>query len=202
VRCCTYVAIEVDAPTSPWQYDQYIWLLYHRNVWMYLDRGNHWYVQFETVCNKLSPQGHCTVHGRHPVLCKDYDPRSCERRGDLSNTIARWSDGDELAAWLRERRPSHYRRWKAWYDKKHAPKEYANAPAQVRDEGAARGGNLRRAKGAAKGVAKRAAGGTKGMKKARQPKPAPKAIRYEMPPPPVNPLLLLAAAKKNLEPKR
>ena len=30
VRCCTYVAVEVDAPDTPWQYDQYVWLLYHK----------------------------------------------------------------------------------------------------------------------------------------------------------------------------
>src|SRR5688500_1896583 len=72
VRCCTYVAVEVDPPDTPWMYDQYIWLLYHKGVWMYVERGNRWYVQFETVCERLSPEGRCTIHGRHPVLCKEY----------------------------------------------------------------------------------------------------------------------------------
>ena len=52
-RCCTYVAVEVDAPDVPWMYDQYVWLLYHKSIWMYVEKGNKWFVQFETVCEKL-----------------------------------------------------------------------------------------------------------------------------------------------------
>ena len=121
VRCCTYVAVEVDAPDTPWQYDQYVWILYHKNIWMYVEKGNHWYVQFETVCDKLSPQGRCTVHGKHPVLCKKYDARSCERRGELSDMIARFRDGDDLVRWIAEKRPKHHARYVAWFAKEHAP---------------------------------------------------------------------------------
>lgn len=180
VRCCTYVAVEVDAPDTPWQYDQYVWLLYHKNIWMYVEKGNHWYVQFETVCDKLSARGHCTVHGKHPVLCKNYDARSCERRGELSDVVARFKDGDDLVRWIAEHRPKHHARYMKWFLKEHAPKAYGNAPAQVRDEGAAAGGNL------AGRVPKRAG---KGPKRAVKKDRAPVLSYYEMPPPPINPLL-------------
>lgn len=175
VRCCTYVAVEVDAPDVPWLYDQYIWLLYHRGVWMYVERGNRWYVQFETVCEKLTVEGRCSVHGAHPVLCKDYDPRSCERRTDLAEVRARFFDGHDLEEWMREHRPAHWRRYRAWFDKEHSAKAYAldgHSPAQVLDEGVAAAGNLRRGNRAVAGV------------------------HYEMPPPPVNPLLLKTAATR------
>jgi Fe-S-cluster containining protein len=120
-RCCTYVAVEVDAPDTPWMYDQYVWLLYHKNVWMYVERGNKWFVQFETVCEKLGPHGECRVHGAHPVLCKEYDARTCERRGELSEVIARFFDGDDLVRWLEVKRPTHHRRYRAWFDAAHAP---------------------------------------------------------------------------------
>lgn len=120
-RCCTYVAVEVDAPDTPWMYDQYVWLLYHKNVWMYVERGNKWYVQFETVCEKLGPRGECRVHGAHPVLCREYDARTCERRGELSEVIARFYDGDDLVRWIAARRPTHHRRYRAWFDAAHAP---------------------------------------------------------------------------------
>jgi hypothetical protein len=189
VRCCTYVAVEVDAPDTPWQYDQYVWLLYHKNIWMYVEKGNHWYVQFETVCDKLSPQGHCTVHGKHPVLCKNYDARSCERRGVLSDVIARFKDGDDLVRWIAEHRPKHHQRYMAWFTKEHAPKAYGNAPAQVRDEGAAAGGNLAKGAGGAKrGGAPIPGAGAGGKRAAAKIKP-PKMSYYEMPPPPINPLL-------------
>jgi len=119
VRCCTYVAVEVDSPDTPWQYDQYVWLLYHKNIWMYVEKGNHWYVQFETVCEKLSPTGQCTVHGEHPVLCKKYDARSCERRGELSDVIANFRDGHDLVRWIEANRPKHYARYMAWFRKEH-----------------------------------------------------------------------------------
>lgn len=120
VRCCTYVAVEVDAPDTPWQYDQYVWLLYHKNIWMYVEKGNHWYVQFETVCDKLAPTGRCTIHGEHPALCKKYDARSCERRGELSDVIARFHDGQDLVRWIAAHRPKHHARYLAWFRKEHA----------------------------------------------------------------------------------
>jgi len=172
VRCCTYVAVEVDSPDAPWIYDQYVWLLYHKNVWMYVERGNKWFVQFETVCEKLSPVGHCTVHGKHPVLCKDYDARDCERRGDISDVTARFYDGDDLVRWMEAKRPVHYKRYRKWFDTEHAPAAYGNAPAQVRDTGAAKGGNL-----------------------AKRVKSIP-LVRYAMPPAPVNPLLFKSAATR------
>jgi hypothetical protein len=147
-RCCTYVAVEVDAPDVPWMYDQYVWLLYHKGIWMYVEKGNKWFVQFETVCEKLGARGECRVHGSHPVLCKEYDARTCERRGELSDVVARFFDGDDLVRWLEVKRPVHHRRYRAWFDAAHAPQPPA-ANGQ----------------------------------------PAPR-VRYEMPPPPVSPLLL------------
>ena len=152
-RCCTYVAVEVDAPDAPWMYDQYVWLLYHKGVWMYVEKGNKWFVQFETVCEKLAPSGACNVHGSHPVLCKEYDARTCERRGELSDVVARFFDGDDLVRWLEARRPGHYRRYRAWFDAAHAP---AAPPGP----------------------------GT----------PPPRRVRYALPAPPVNPLLLARGA--------
>jgi hypothetical protein len=119
VRCCTYVSVEVDPPNVPWMYDQYVWLLEHRGVWMYVETGNHWYVQFETVCEQLDERGGCRIHGRHPVLCKEYDARSCERRGEVK-ILARFRRGDDLVRWMEARRPVHHRRWRAWFEKAHA----------------------------------------------------------------------------------
>jgi hypothetical protein len=120
-RCCTYVAVEVDAPDTPWMYDQYVWLLYHKNIWMYVEKGNKWYVQFETVCEKLGSRGECRVHGMHPVLCKEYDARNCERRGELSDLVARFYDGHDLLRWLEVKRPTHHKRYQAWFAAAHAP---------------------------------------------------------------------------------
>jgi len=128
-RCCTYVSVEVDAPNVPWMYDQYVWLLEHRGVWMYVETGNHWYVQFETVCEQLADDGRCKIHGRHPVLCKEYDARSCERRGELTQILARFHKGDDLVRWMEAKRPVHHRRWRAWFEKAHAASQAPTAGA-------------------------------------------------------------------------
>ena len=161
VRCCTYVAVEVDAPDTPWQDDQYVWLLYHKNIWMYVEKGNHWYVQFETVCDKLSPTGSCNVHGTHPVLCKKYDARACERRGELSDMTARlprWRrpgalDGGETAEAPTRATPRSSRRstgpWRARDAAKAGARERGRPTSRRRPRRSSRrwGGRRRRSGG-------------------------------------------------------
>jgi len=114
VTCCTYITVEVDAPRAAWEYDQWIWALYHRGVSLYVERPERWFVHFGTVCEHLNQAGRCDIHGRHPVLCRDYDPRSCERRRPLADVVAWFDRGDELEAWLARQRPAHYQRLLAY----------------------------------------------------------------------------------------
>jgi hypothetical protein len=109
-KCCTYITVEIDSPRAAWEYDQWIWALYHRNVSLYIETPEAWFLAFETPCTRLNAQGRCSIYGRHPVLCREYDPRTCERRLPLSETRAWFNDGDELEAWLKTNRPAHYRR--------------------------------------------------------------------------------------------
>jgi hypothetical protein len=110
VKCCTYITVEIDPPRAAWEYDQWIWALYHRGVSLCVERPEKWFVHFETICDHLSAAGRCAIHGRHPVLCRDYDPRTCERRRPLADVVAWFDRGEELEAWLARRRPAHYRR--------------------------------------------------------------------------------------------
>ena len=110
VKCCTYITVEIDAPRSAWEYDQWIWALYHRGIQLYVETPERWFVHFETVCEKLDASGRCSIYGRHPVLCREYDPRTCERRVPLTEIRAWFDRGEELEDWLREHRPAHYRR--------------------------------------------------------------------------------------------
>lgn len=110
VRCCSYITIEVDSPRAAWEYDQWIWALDHHGVGLYVERPEKWFVHFETLCRHLNRHGRCDIHGRHPVLCREYDPRSCERRLPLADVVAWFHDGDELESWIREKRPAHYQR--------------------------------------------------------------------------------------------
>ncbi len=114
VTCCTYVTIEVDAPRQAWEYDQWIWMLHHQGLEMYVEKPERWFVYIPTRCRQLKADGRCNIHGRHPVLCRDYDPRSCERRYPLSDMRGWFHNAEELEAWIQQHRPAHWTRLLAY----------------------------------------------------------------------------------------
>ena len=114
VRCCTYITVEVDAPRAAWEYDQWIWALHHEGIEMFVERPESWFLHVATKCRQLQPSGRCSIHGRHPVLCREYDPRSCERRLPLADQRAWFHDAYELEAWLQRERPAHWKRLMAY----------------------------------------------------------------------------------------
>jgi len=111
VRCCSYITVEVDSPRAAWEYDQWMWAVDHEHVSLYVEKPERWFVNFDTRCNRLDAHGRCSIHGRHPVLCREYDPRSCERRLPLAEVAAWFSTSDELEAWMKRQRPRHWERW-------------------------------------------------------------------------------------------
>jgi Fe-S-cluster containining protein len=113
-RCCETVSVEVDAPRTSREYDQWVWVLHHRGLELYVEKPERWLLHIETRCEKLDEHGRCSIHGRHPVLCREYDPRVCERRGPLSDVVAWFRDAAELEDWLRKSRPAHWKRLEAW----------------------------------------------------------------------------------------
>jgi hypothetical protein len=114
VRCCTYITIEIDAPRAAWEYDQWLWALEHQGIDLYVERPERWYVHVETRCGRLGDDGRCTIHGRHPVLCREYDPRTCERRVPLHEIRAWFRDAESFEAWIRTTRPAHWARLEAY----------------------------------------------------------------------------------------
>ena len=109
-RCCVTVSIEVDAPRSAWEYDQWIWVLHHRHLELYVEKPERWYLHIETRCEQLGDDDRCRIHGAHPVLCREYDPRACERRFPLSDVVAWFKTAADLERWLEAKRPAHWRR--------------------------------------------------------------------------------------------
>jgi uncharacterized protein len=108
-KCCTYITVEIDSPRAAEDYDQWIWALYHDHISIFVEKPEKWYLQVDTLCGKLDARGRCSIYGSHPVLCRAYDPRSCERRYPLLDIQYVFQTGEALEAWIRERRPGHYR---------------------------------------------------------------------------------------------
>lgn len=130
-RCCETVSIEIDAPRSAWEYDQWVWVLHHRSLEVYVEKPERWFLHIETRCEQLNEQGRCRIHGSHPILCREYDPRVCERRLPLADIVAWFKTAAELEHWLRERRPAHWKRLEAWRARKTAAARRRNGAAAL-----------------------------------------------------------------------
>lgn len=112
--CCSYITVEVDKPRTPREYDQWLWAIMHRAVSLYVEKPERWFLCFETPCEHLDAAGRCGIHSRHPVLCREYDPRSCERRLPLADIRAWFRTAPEFEDWIRRERPKHWDALVAW----------------------------------------------------------------------------------------
>jgi hypothetical protein len=129
VQCCTYVGVEVDPPRAAWEYDQWIWALHHEGIELILERPERWLLNIHTRCRQLTDQGRCAIHGRHPVLCREYDPRHCERHDPMGGIRAWFRNAGDLEDWLRRERPVHWRRLEAFRRVTPAGRPVADAAA-------------------------------------------------------------------------
>lgn len=111
-KCCQYVAIEIDKPTTMKEYDYIVWYLYHGGVSVFVDFDAAWFVKFETRCDHLTETGLCGVYDTRPAICRDFDWRDCENH--LKDEPADkwvWDDAESFMTWFEERRPKTYKRF-------------------------------------------------------------------------------------------
>lgn len=109
-KCCRYVAVEIDGPTSVNGVSTALWLIYHRNVSIYQSVGGDWFVLFPASCDNLLPDGLCAVYESRPFICREYDVDGCEGTSPEAPEKVRFDDGAALCDWLRERRPALFAR--------------------------------------------------------------------------------------------
>ena len=107
-KCCSYITVEVDKPRTAREYDQWLWAIMHRHVSLYVERPERWFLAVETPCENLGADQRCGIYGKHPVLCREYDPRHCERRLPLTDVRAWFHDAPSLERWLEAERPKHW----------------------------------------------------------------------------------------------
>jgi Fe-S-cluster containining protein len=119
-KCCTYVAIEIDPPTTMKEYDYIVWYLYHEGLSVFVDWEGDWFVKFETHCKHLTPQGLCGVYDSRPAICKDFDWRDCENT-NRDEPPDKWlfEEAEDFLAWLQERRPKSWARFRRFLRRKH-----------------------------------------------------------------------------------
>ena len=100
--CCEYVSVELDKPTGKGDYDEVVWLLLHKNVWVYIDDEDDWYVQFNTPCEKFGDDKLCGIYHNRPNVCRKHFQDSCERYGEGSPYKKIFRKKEDFIKWLVE----------------------------------------------------------------------------------------------------
>lgn len=94
--CCRHVSVEVDPPSNEDEVDEYLWMLLHEGVGVYID-DDEWYVEFKTKCKALTDEGRCRIYDRRPKMCATYDPNECVSNGGDSWYDVYFSTPEELS---------------------------------------------------------------------------------------------------------
>lgn len=80
-KCCQYLAIQIDEPTTARQFDYLVWFLLHERVAVFMERKK-WFVLFRTPCKELLKDGRCGIYERRPKICRRYSTKRCEYEDD------------------------------------------------------------------------------------------------------------------------
>jgi Fe-S-cluster containining protein len=75
--CCRYLALQIDEPESPEQFDDVRWYLLHEQVHVFVEDGG-WYLSIQTPCEHLQPDNRCGIYEDRPKICREYTTDACE----------------------------------------------------------------------------------------------------------------------------
>lgn len=103
-RCCTYVGVGVNAPTTPRLASDVLWYLYHEGVSVHADDDGEWSVLFEARCRNLRVDLRCDVYAARPHICRGFDNESCDVNAPSDRALT-FREPEAFLAWLQERRP-------------------------------------------------------------------------------------------------
>ncbi|HET8647918.1 MAG TPA: hypothetical protein VFO85_20650, partial [Vicinamibacteria bacterium] len=85
-----------------------LWYLYHENVSVHRDGNGEWMVIFESRCKQLGHDLLCGVYEQRPVVCREFDNRSCEVNAPVQGQT--YTEPAQFLDWLRASRPGLYAR--------------------------------------------------------------------------------------------
>jgi len=103
-RCCSYVAVGINDPTTPRLATDVLWYLYHESVYVYADDDGEWSVVFETRCRNLGEDRRCGIYSDRPHICRGFDNRSCEVNAPSAAALS-FHEPAQFLAWLEKKRP-------------------------------------------------------------------------------------------------
>ncbi|MFA5763183.1 MAG: YkgJ family cysteine cluster protein [archaeon] len=81
-KCCKDVSVSLHTPKTKKEWDEFRWLVAHKNVQIYKDNENDWMIEFLTPCEKLDEKSLCTIHNDRPPTCYEHSHEICVHHSD------------------------------------------------------------------------------------------------------------------------
>lgn len=110
-NCCEYIAVNLDNPSTVNDFDEIVWFLIHKDVWVYIDDEDDWYIQFNTVCDKLENR-RCGYYPHRPKICRAYQPKDCVRYNEDAPEKYLFKNELDLYRYMAKRRPKTFEKLK------------------------------------------------------------------------------------------
>jgi Fe-S-cluster containining protein len=116
--CCRYIALPIDTPKEPRDFDDIRWYLLHENISVFVEDGD-WYICIQTRCRHLQADHRCQIYATRPRICRRYDFTNCDYHSGDYNWEHHFTCVEHLEEYLRQRRASRpgsngSRRQTAW----------------------------------------------------------------------------------------
>ena len=122
-KCCTYVSVGINEPSSLRNASDILWYLYHEQISVYRDGDGEWSVVFETRCRHLQGSLLCAVYPERPIICRDFDNTTCDVNDPEGGRSI--DTPEELLAILKAEYPKVYRK----IEDRFVPKALRDKPA-------------------------------------------------------------------------
>ncbi|MEO5762676.1 MAG: YkgJ family cysteine cluster protein [Vicinamibacteria bacterium] len=137
-KCCTYVAVGINAPTTQKSATEILWHLYHQGVSVCRDDAGEWYVQFEARCKNLGEGNMCAVYLNRPHICRAYDDAVCEVNAPQVGLIE-FKEPQQFLEYLHAKKPKVYNAIAPKFvPPQHEPETAKTHPSNVKPKRASR----------------------------------------------------------------
>ncbi len=112
--CCNHISMEIDKPTCKSDYQDIMWFILHKNVKVWINDKNDWYIEFLTPC-EWRKDGRCINHTKRPGICKDYSPEDCVNNDTDMESEEKHSFNtyEDFVSFLKKKKIDYEFKWQA-----------------------------------------------------------------------------------------
>ncbi|MBD3313738.1 hypothetical protein GF345_04815 [Candidatus Woesearchaeota archaeon] len=109
-NCCNHVAMEIDEPTCKKDYQEILWFLLHKDVKVFVDHDDEWYLEFYAPC-EWRQDSKCINHERRPSICRNYSSEECVMNGEGDAEKLTFNTYDDFLAYLKKKKIDYKFKW-------------------------------------------------------------------------------------------